>query len=115
MARDFTKTDIRLSKIRTRSLKPSYKMLSCEEKRLVKALEVRVQLEREMGIIGRRDKNWRLTETGQNLLEHYLRSGDRLESARCRFEIKTSKDLTENEELMLVNSTRCNRFYGGAF
>lgn len=103
------KAAIRADKIRIRDLKPHYSHLSLAQKKLVKALEMEKIVLKEMTIVERFDKNWRATESGQQLLIRYSDAVNALKRARNKL------DLSENEEQQLLNSTTKSRFANSSF
>lgn len=107
----FLKAGIRLNKIHERGLKPHYTHLTKEQKGLVKILETLQQIIKDMTSIERRDKHWRITDFGQDLLERYIKSVDK----KFRYCERYSFALSEKEENALLMSCHNNRFYGGSF
>jgi len=107
---NYLRANIRLDKIRQRNLKPHYSHLNPQEHRLVKALELVRQIEKE---IGKKDiganKDWRKTEAGGLFLERYLKAHDKY------MRLSSKLDLTEAQENELLNSCHTSRFYGGSY
>lgn len=109
MSDKYLKANIRLDKIRQRNLKPSYKHLSPDEKKLVKAIEKVDSCEKEIRTLDRQDSNWRNTELGSVVLEEYYFATKRKEK------VSNKLNLTESEENNLVKSCHTTRFSGGSF
>lgn len=106
---NYLKTNIRLEKIRQRNNKPHYNHLAPKEKQFVKAFEQVQQCERDMSKLEMNNKNWRKTETGQFILEIYLKAVNR------KMRLSNQLDLSEEKEKELLASCHTSRFYGGSY
>ncbi len=125
MARDYTKTTIRLEKIHERSLKKTYKGLTPLEKRVIKNREAFEQVSKELDFFWRKTAvynrvNGRYVadqeKTDWTDFERHDKQMTKLSKQRDRFETQhglTPEQLDKIEEkFYLLNR---GRFYGGSF
>jgi hypothetical protein len=111
MGKDYTKANIRQDKISTRSNKPHYSHLTKEQRVFVKVFEKVKDFEKEIGYLDfeGKDKDWRKSEFGMDLISKYLKEVDK------KIRLSNKLNLTEDEEVQLYASCHNSRFYGGSY